>query len=272
MNRRSTRGFTLVELTTAIAIFAIMILMFFSFVYPMIFSSRINSLQAEMAQNAQFALDEMATSSQYVSAFLPEPDGSFSDSYAPSSKWNYRGDDAEHRVLITRNYETNTNLLNSKARQIYRRHISSDCWNSVGEVWETFNPVFSNNTIYFVKDGTLYRRWLTIDTSGSRCGNQPSPYLHQTCPGNCSSVTPPVSAPHYRAYDSVLAHNVESFTVEYFAAGGVPIDNIYDSATRDKLVNGAIYAKVTLKITNTYGTRSASYTTSTIIDRIQPHA
>jgi prepilin-type N-terminal cleavage/methylation domain-containing protein len=276
MSSSSARGFTLVEIVTSIAVFAIMTLIVFAYLVPTLYQTRQNQLRTEMADSAQRAFDMMATSGKHTSSFLPVMDSEESDSYAPAGGWSYKGDGSGDRVLITQDYFTDKHLLDDRGVPVFHRvEWPEDCQSWRGEAYRTYNFLYTYNTIYFVDDNTLYRRWVARDTPDlTDCNDNNNTYLvEQTCPvDGCTHDGEFPNNSSFRAYDSILAHNVKTFTVDYYTTDNTPIVDPYDSATPEEVIRSATYAKVTLTLENSYGDVSAEYTSTVVLRRLNPYA
>lgn len=244
--RPNEKGLTIVELTLVIVLLAILFPIFYSLLTSMYhdafyLNDRIRS--GSKTAQALFYIEENVRSANAFATNIPN---GYSDFYGPrnlgtagAQAWNYKGDSVASRVFITQNYSTTTNALNSGRQPVFTNNPIHNC---TSELY--YQKQLMYMTIYFVKDGTLYRRLLTDKATALCPGNVQQ--QKQTCPPYIPDSSRDVSC---EAYDEALVANVTNFTVAYFQVSvdgtGVQIDASY-SSNDTTVLSAADYANVTI--------------------------
>lgn len=213
-HKLNNAGFTLVELAVATAVTGILILVIMGFTINSFAQISITEARGDLLREAQFSLDTLTedarlSSNSYAETVILDPN-------APGSSQKWQGD-ASTLILATAAQDTNRNILFADPLQ-YSSH--------------------KNNRVYFVNNGTLYRRTLAA--------NLPNNALQTTCPKAEISSTCPG--------DSMLAHNISEFSIKYFDSSGeeVPAEQARSIQATLKL---SIY-KYDRDITAEYKTRT----------------
>ena len=239
------KGFTIVELIVVIVVLGgvfplLMSLLLGAYTDAFNTADRVKS-NSEVMQAVWYMDDNIRVASAY-NATVPSQ---FTDAYGPRNNgtagaeaWSYKGSASTSRVLITQSYATSANPLSTSRQPVFVSSADFDCTTQM-----YYQPQLTFITVYFVKDGTLYRRILTDTTTALCAGN--TQQQKKTCPpyittGRHSSC---------EANDEVLATNVTNFSVEYFqttqAGSDVPVDPSYTS-NDSTILSSADYAKVTI--------------------------
>jgi prepilin-type N-terminal cleavage/methylation domain-containing protein len=128
------------------------------------------------------------------------------------TSWTWTGSGTTSRVLITRNYATTIDEAVDTSGTRALLYGSGAC---------SATPLF-NNIIYFVNNGTLYRR--TIKNTTSTCAGAVG--QKQTCTAGYTN-------PACQATDAKILSNVTNFTVDYYdtASSTTPITNQYSDTS-----------------------------------------
>lgn len=208
-SRTNQSGITLVEIVIVISMLSILIFLIFTVLFDFLksnYSIMGSTVQANDTRSALHMIEsDLNTSVSFASEpSLPDP---------TSTNWKWTGTSADSRVLVVNSYATDKPKSDSSRALIFSR--ASSC--STGLL---------NNNVYFVSDGTLYRRTITAVEAGGRCGAEPA--QKQTCTpaqkdgGNTAC----------QATDAVITRNVTSFKVDYFAqpTDTTPISNAYSES------------------------------------------
>jgi type II secretory pathway pseudopilin PulG len=237
----NSAGFTLVEIAVVVPILALIALALTGTLVSIIQTSGKSRAQVNLAYDTQSATNTIEDDVVLSSSFLPTIDSTITDPYQPTTNggaWSYLGDSSQTRSLILRTYATttNSNALNRKAVYLTDNGCTAD------KIYT--NDVLQTNTIYFVKNGNLYRRILT-DTSQSTCSPQ---YQKQTCPtleslgGSRNAIC--------KADDELILQNVTNFSVDYYSnsSSTTPIA-VYDSGADPLLVTTGL--TVVVNVTST---------------------
>lgn len=245
------RGFTVAELMIVIVIIATVFPIFLSLIVNSYQDASYTSDAIDTDNDTKQALWYMEDNIRGAHTFAAAIPSGYSDPYGPhnagtsgAEAWTYMGDSATSRVLITVNYSTSTNALNTGRQPVF---VNTATYNCTTQIY--YQPQLSFVTIYFVKDSTLYRRVLT-DTTTALCSGS-TQQQSQSCPPYIASGSWSALC---KANDEVLATQVTSFTVAYYQAtqaGSGTLVDPYAAYSSDAL-DGVDYAEVTL-VTSTKG-------------------
>lgn len=184
MRKQSTRehGFTLIELLVATAVTGILLVIIMTFMVNTIAQGAIDTARANLLQHAQFALDTAAADIRLSAS--AEEHNRYADPYAPNAssgdEYSWTSDNSTTVILAT---AARTKTGDNVIFQDTQHYIS-----------------YKNNNIYYLKDGTLYRRVLAAPVSGNRANT--------TCPPSNATSTCPA--------DSVLVDHVSGFSITYY--------------------------------------------------------
>ena len=225
-------GFTLVELMTVIVIVGIIL--------PVISAIMIYTYQGSLAANSRVTantemkqgLNSMGNDVRLANQFLSTVPSEFSDPYGPnnlgtsgSEAWSYRGKGSSQRVLITRNLATQINSAGTGRQLVFVDSPLSGFNCTASQIF--YEPQLTYLTIYFLRNGTLYRRLLT-DGVSIICPNQ-NPQQRQSCPPELSGSWNAVC----KANDEAIASGITGFDVQYFHLNGsnpsTPVEPDYTS-------------------------------------------
>lgn len=240
------KGMTLAEVAIVIVVLGI--------IFPVFMMLIVNSYRDTFALD-----DKQRTSSQIMQAlwyiedtitnastFLTTVPAPYVDPYGKNNAgtagveaWSYKGTSATDRVLISLNYATTTNALNTGRQPVFKNTIAFNCTTEM-----SYQPQLTYATVFFVKDSTLYKRIITDRTSALCPGNVQ--YQKLTCPPYITGTGRNAAC---QANDEVLVNNVSNFAVDYFqltaAGSGTPVDPGHTSTDPDVL-NEADYVIVTI--------------------------
>lgn len=244
INKQKNSGFTMVEVAVVVLIVG-MLFPLFSFILNMYHDAYFLDEKVKMNNEGAQALWYIEESVRISNSFLAVVPSEFVDAYGPNNAgtagaqaWSYKGSSPTSRVLMTRNYSTTANALNTARQPVFK---NSGTFNCTTEMF--YQPQLTYISIYFVRNNTLYYRVLTDKTS-------------PLCPGNVQqqklSCPPEITSGRHascEADDEVLARNVSEFSVKYFRileeGLSEQIDSTYTSTNPDVLLV-ADYAEVTL--------------------------
>lgn len=177
------KGFTLVEMMVATAVVSIIITLTLGYLSSTLQGTLIKSARAQLLQDAQISLNIINRDIKHAANV--DVNNRWGDDYAPDPTNPYSWEsDADTLILASPAQDSNDNFLYLDPFA-YITH--------------------KDNLIYFVEDGTLYRRTLAAEVSG-----------------NAATTTCPESASGCPA-DSVLAQDVTGFQVAYLDANNNPV-------------------------------------------------
>lgn len=177
--RSGQQGFTLVEIIAATAITGILIAIVMGFIVNSLVQISVEGARSDLIRENQISLDTITqdirlSSNAYEANSIP-------DDNAPDDD-NWQGGNTV-LILATAALDDNKNIIFDDAL-----HYTS----------------VKNNKIYFVENGTLYRRTLAADTDDNTA--------RTSCPAHAHTSDCPK--------DSELANNVSRFVVRYFDGNG----------------------------------------------------
>lgn len=217
----SIKGFTIVELLVVITVSGILMGVLFG---PLndLYTSNSNSIRKVIqTTDAHSALRSIQNNISLSTGFLSQ--SAITDP-STSAKWN-----SASGILITSNYATTADTSPGVRTLVLS---ASDGTTKL-----------QNNYVYFVSNGTLYRRTLanTSSTYGGATIGQP-----QTCAAGYTDTV------NCKAVDATIVKNVTGFTVQYYASP--------ESTTT--ISDPTIASTVVLNITVQTGAGSNTITTS----------
>ena len=171
-------GFTLVEALVVLVVTTMLVLVITNFMLAnteqSVLATERDSIQKETEQSLDLAANDIRLSAN-ADAVNRWPDAN-----SPGGSGNLYGwqSDGDTLVLATAAQDTNGNILFSDSKNYITQ---------------------KNNVVYFVKDGTLYKRTIAATVSGNA--------TRTSCPAASASSTCPA--------DKELLHNVTAFSVNY---------------------------------------------------------
>lgn len=241
-NRLHERGMTLVEVIIVIAIIAIMVPVF---AVVLIGSYRDSShtnervqLINQAMQGVRFMEDGVKAANSYVVA-VPSP---YADAYGPNNlgtsgaqAWSYKGNSSTSRVLILSSYATTEALLGTGRLPVYRSDGTFNCTTQ-----KQYQPKLEFLTIFFVRNGTLYKRILNDRVSPLCAGEVQA--QQESCPPEISAGSLDMSC---QTRDEVLARNVVNFNVTYWQDTYLSQIDAYNSSD-PTILDGADYITIDL--------------------------
>lgn len=183
---RNQAGFSLVELMIAIGVITVLSFTVLFFFINMLRESARISARADLLQEAQITLEKIGNDIR-LSANADE-NNRWPDDYAPVAgqplSWE---SDSDTLILATAVQNASNEILFEDPTE-YITH--------------------KNNNIYFMQNGTIYRRTLAADVDGNTAKT--------TCPAASATTNCP--------RDAELLHNVDSLTIRYINGEGDDVD------------------------------------------------
>jgi type II secretory pathway pseudopilin PulG len=255
---QKSSGFTIVELVIAIPVILIVMVTIMGFLITLLNDFSVQRQRQSGSAASVTAVQQIESDIKLSSAFLRTVDQTFyTDYYGPNSTttsstnkstdWKHNGSAANTsppyvRALILQTYATTANPLADNRSPVYID--SSPDGSACGVTYLYANQVLRNTIIYFVRDGTLFRRVLTIPNSVTkRCGGANAAFQKQSCPADASS-----KASNCVVNDTELLKNISEFSIDYYSnsISRSPITTAY-SSTNPVILEGAAAVKITIK-------------------------
>lgn len=177
------KGFTVTEVAISISVAAILMTLIFGFMTSSLVQYTNDTNRANLLNSAQTGF-EIITNDIRLSANT-DTNNRWPDTYGPSGTFSWASDD-DTLVLATAAEDTNGNI------------IFADQANYISQ---------KNNVVYFLENGTLYRRVLASSDSNNAAKT--------TCPANQASGSCPA--------DKIILENVKEFRVKYIDEQNVEV-------------------------------------------------
>jgi prepilin-type N-terminal cleavage/methylation domain-containing protein len=178
MKRHANSGFTLVELLISISVISVVMLFITDYFLGTIQQSAIATNRDTLIKETETSLDSM-TNDVRLSANA-DTNNRWPDANSPGGSANQYGWTSNNsRIVLATAAENQSDNI-----------IFSDAHNYITQ---------KNNVVYFVQNGTLYKRVIAAPVSGNKAVT--------TCPKASASASCPA--------DKELLHNVTGFTVTY---------------------------------------------------------
>lgn len=258
-SQSKNRGFTIVEV---LVIAPIVILALGAFIAVMVnMTAEVLKTQSEnsMVQGTQDALSSIERDIKLSGQFLAgnelvaqSPQG-YADGYGTinsdsdaNSFTNVTAGNTRSKMLILRTFTTDKNPIDGTRQPIYTDQPTASC------AQKTTNKLFSSNTIYFVKNNTLWKRTIIQQGSG-RPNLCDTPWQQPSCSSTVTKGT------FCKVNDSRLADNVSDLTIDYFTnpSDTTPIADANDSTKTVTQRNAALSGATTARISITTSSKVA---------------
>ncbi len=171
-SRRSTPGFTIVEMLVIAPIAMLLIAGIIAFITTIVGDTLISSERNTMTWQIQSSLDQiendvrLSTSINATSGTMPSPQGNGGGTAAFTS---------DSAIILTQ-FATTQNPYNTARTLIYLANPSSACNTNI----QYTNPTLSVQVIYFISGGALYRRTSYPLPIPATCGGA-TPWQTNSC-------------------------------------------------------------------------------------------
>ena len=248
-------GFSLVEMLIIAPIVILVIGIFISAIVSMTGDVLSTRGSTALAFNVQDALNRIDQDVKLSGAFLAtndivltSPQGYNNDT---TNFHNVNTDPAIGTILILKTYATTSNPLNSTRNLVYMSGQPNPC----SSVQVNQNQPLMTNTIYFVKNNTLWRRVIASSnyaTSGCVNGSISTPWQQPSC-------APTISGTMCKTQDERLLDGIQTngFSVSYYMTTGSTTANTIasDSSQTDSIRLAALQTTSTVGVSiNATGT------------------
>lgn len=179
-------GFTIVELLVSVVVTSLLVMVIMNFMADSLVNYAVNIARRDLLAEAQEALDKVADETR-LSANADQ-NNRWNDSHAPGAPNN----------LLSWSSDNDTLILATAAQKANKDIIFADPANYITE---------KNNNIYFLANGTLYRRTLASPVANNNAKT--------TCPSNAATSNCPA--------DEALISNISRFVVRYIDGTGAQV-------------------------------------------------
>lgn len=222
IKQKKSDGFTLIEMLIIAPIVIIAISGFIALMVTIVGKVLLSRDQTSVTYDAQNALDRIEQDVKLSSKFLtttgtmPSPQGSdnnFTGTAAFSNTSN---------TLILNMLATDSNPRNWDRWLMYYDNQPNPCGNT-----ETANRVFSVRVIYYINNGTLWRRtyvppWNTNTSTPD--ANTICTYSSSYYPWQKNSCSPGYTSAQCQTQDEQIMNNISSLNVKYYSTPGGTTD------------------------------------------------
>jgi hypothetical protein len=240
-------GFTLIEILIIAPIVLIAISGFIALMITIVGKVLLTRDQSSVAYDAQNALNTIEQDTRLSGQFLtttgtlPSPQGSDS---------NYTGTAAftnTTNTLILNGLATDSNPRSATRALVYYDNQPNACGST-----QSFNKIFTIRIIYFINNGTLWRRTYVPpwDMNSTPDANTVCTQGAGYTPWQQDSCSPGYSSPSCQTQDERIMDNITALTVNYYST---------PSGTTDLGASGAASAS-TILVTITGGKTTAAHT------------
>lgn len=250
-------GFTLIEVLVISPILILIITGILGLLVNLTSSNLVSNGNIDLAQDNKTALSFIEDDIKLSPQFLTTIDPGLSDPYGSDNNgatWSYNGSSTNVRTLVARTYSTSSSVKSPDRRPVYINTYGCD------EAVLPSSPVLTNNKVYFVRGGNLYRRTLT-DESQNLCNTQ---YQRQSCPIDVVSPRNTIC----KADDTLLMSGVTKFDVQYYANSGDATPLTVYGSTDPGVLDTAKAVVVTLGSSQVVAGETLSYESSLRISRL----
>lgn len=217
------RGFTLVEVAVVVPMIIIIVIGILAMLILLVSNNVIQGSRSNLVNNTRAALANIEKDVDNSSTFLPSvlSHTNFKDNNEPGLSKTYKA------YGTLKNNPTPSNNLNTLFIQSYNQIVDpNDSSNTkIIPAFKGTPPCSGSATaqttnivpiaiLYFINDGTLYRRTIIDQTNPTACGTL---LVKQACPAGISGGTPACVV-----QDTALLTNVSRFTVAYYLNASDP--------------------------------------------------
>lgn len=186
MRKLKQSGFTIVEVLVAVIVTSLLVMVIMNFMADSLVNYAINIARRDLLVEAQEGLDKIADETR-LSANADQ-NNRWQDTHAPNAPGN----------LLSWSSDNDTLILATAAQNANKDIIFSDPAQYITE---------KNNNIYFVNNGTLYRRIIASPVAGNAAKT--------TCPRSAATGTCPA--------DEALISNISRFVIRYIDGNGAAV-------------------------------------------------
>lgn len=263
MPHSNNSGFTLTELLVTISIMSLILVVFVAGLISMFTVTAREKIVLENNLNMQAGMERLEQDIRYSVEFLPYVKSPFQDPYGQDGRgneWSLNGldNDSSKRVLILKSYSTVGRSFSAKRDLVYINVDPSDPKpQSCSSSNRLLNPKLSYLTIYFIKDGNLYRRLVTdlktpICNLGKSHGTDNKIGQKQTCPPDIPIASRQALC---KAQDEIVLRNVSEFNIDYYREGSKnPIDGVYNNDSKNPdILFEAESANLSISVSRKFG-------------------
>jgi hypothetical protein len=216
LTSKRQKGFTLVEILIIAPVVIIVISGFVALMITIIGDVLTNRDTANMSYEIQDGLDRIEQDTRLTTQFLVTT----GTQVAPQgSDSNFTGTAAftSTNALIMGGLATDKNPADNTRKLIFYAKQPNDCNGQ-----EIYNRVFQSKIIYFIKNGSLWRRTVLPDYNTNVTVNDSTvcvtPWQQNSCSPGYSLAT------RCQTNDIEVTKNVKTFTVKYLSAAGSTVD------------------------------------------------
>lgn len=249
------RGATVIEVVIALVLIPIITAAFAVTIATTLSTIKQNELRTAYTNISSLAMDWLERDVRFSKGFETTLPSLYNDRFGPnqnygaSDSWDFRGVSANSRVLILK-VPSSTAAQASDARRPVFLNSTFGCGAN-----KILNPTLDYYAIFFVRNNTLYKRYVTqeITTADPYSGPSTRTCDDQSQKQTCQPSDFPSGHPGARcqARDEIVATNVSQFSIAYYQTpelSSPELTAVYTSLADAPLVRTAKAISITLKI------------------------
>lgn len=216
LTNKLQRGFTLIEILVIAPVVILVISGFVALMITIVGDVLVSRDQSNMSYEIQDGLDRIEQDIRLTTQFLVTsgtqvaPQGSDS-SFAGTAAFT------STNSLVMGGLATDKNPTDNTRKLIFYAKQPNDCG-----AQEIYNRVFQSKIIYFIKDGSLWRRTILPNNNTNAIPNDDTvcaaPWQQNSCSPGYSLAT------RCQTNDIEITKNVKTFTVKYLSSAGSTTD------------------------------------------------
>jgi Tfp pilus assembly protein PilE len=212
--RTSSKGFTLVELLIIAPIVVVLVSGFVALMISMVGDVLTTREQTNATYESQDALDRIERDTRLSNTFLTttgtltSPQGSDNSFNGTAAFTNTSS------TLILNELATDANPASTTRWLIYYANQPNAC----GSQQETSNVPFTIRVVYFLKNGSLWRRTIVPDFNHNAIVDAQTICATTHDPWQQNSCSPGYTDARCKTEDEQIVRNVTSFTMKYYSS------------------------------------------------------
>lgn len=218
IKQQKQRGFTLVEVSVVVPMIIIIIVGILALLITLVRNNVVQSTRSAIVNDTRLALGSLEKDINASTLFFPStlPGGTYSDFNQPGLSGTYKTNgttvsgatSTSINTLMVQSYNQIADPQDTTGtKTIAAFKGTAPCSGSTFSQSSNIVPIA---VLYFVSNGTLYRRTLIDKTNPTTCGTK---LIKQSCPTGSDANTPACTVK-----DTALLNNVTQFDVDYYLA------------------------------------------------------
>jgi len=267
-------GFTLVEVAIVTPMITIVVLGILAMLIVLVRNNTVQSVRSSLVNDSRLALGSIEKDVETSNLFFPStlPAATYKDFYPPGTSGSYStsfgtlpsstpGTTAPNilNTLFIQGYNQIVDPQDTSGTKVIAAFKGAAPCNYLAQIQA--NNIVSVAELYFVTNGTLYRRTLIDKTNPTACGTL---QIKQGCPSGSDSNTPTCTVK-----DVELVRNVTQFKVDYYLnASDASAMDAYAATPSPTTIDQAKAIKVTITLFSSAAGDNITYSTALRMNRL----